>query len=197
MGALIQRIADSLNLVHSLGEGHSDCHSQGQRQDEDKDDDRVLVHIIPDASPPVWIAGDPMRIEQIVNNLVINALTYTPESASVDVTLQPRGSWAELRVEDYGQGIPAADLPHLFTPYYQADQEELSAGHGGLGLGLFITAELVKAHGGTISVRSVEGSGTRFVLRFPLSPEPATVLDREAGAVKPDVFPRRSAREQP
>ena len=130
-----------------------------------------------DVSIPVWIAGDTLRLEQIINNLVMNALTHAPDSRHLDVSLQRKEQWAELRVEDYGPGIPAVDLPHLFFPYYQASRGA-PASQNGLGLGLFIVAELVKAHGGAIAVRSTEGTGTAFIVRFPVSGEQVECADR-------------------
>ena len=77
------------------------------------------------------------------------------------------GDQAEVRVEDAGPGIAAEKLPHLFTRYYQAE-DGAPGTRSGLGLGLFLTKELVTAHGGTVEVESRENEGTTFTLRFPL-----------------------------
>ena len=168
--ALLGQVVESLNLIHGYDDGEK----------------RIVFRVIPDGSIPVWIAGDPLRLEQIINNLVINALTHAPESRHLDVLLQRRERWVELRVEDYGPGISTTDLPHLFVPYYQTGRGAPSS-QNGLGLGLFIVAELVKAHGGTIVVHSVEGHGTEFIVRFPLSAEP----------VEASQHTKRSAHHEP
>ena len=109
LGALLRQVVESLNTMHGYDEG-------------DEGNQHIVLAAIPDASIPVWIAGDTLRLEQIINNLVMNALTHAPDSRHLDVSLQRKEQWAELRVEDYGPGIPAIDLPHLFFPYYQASR---------------------------------------------------------------------------
>jgi two-component system CheB/CheR fusion protein len=160
LGALLRQVVENLNTMHGYDEG----------DEGDEGEQHIVLAAIPDVSIPVWVAGDTLRLEQIINNLVMNALTHAPDSRHLDVSLQRKEQWAELRVEDYGPGIPAVDLPHLFFPYYQASRGA-SASQNGLGLGLFIVAELVKAHGGAIAVRSTEGAGTAFIVRFPVSGE--------------------------
>jgi two-component system, chemotaxis family, CheB/CheR fusion protein len=113
---------------------------------------------------PVVVRGDATRLEQVVVNLLGNAMKHAPESKRVDVRLNIQGSEAELQVRDYGPGISRDDLPHLFKRFYGA----AAAGQVGLGLGLYITKELVDAHGGRISVESHEGEGALFTVRLPL-----------------------------
>jgi two-component system CheB/CheR fusion protein len=116
---------------------------------------------------PVMVEGDAVRIEQALLNLVINAIKYAPETRRIDVRLRTVDNTAEIQVEDYGPGIPEADLPHLFTRFYQVGREN-GQSQGGLGLGLFITQQLVTAHGGTLAVRSYQGKGTCFTIQLPL-----------------------------
>lgn len=116
---------------------------------------------------PLSVNGDTGRLQQVLMNLLNNASSHAPTSTHVDVRLRRVGNEAELQVQDYGKGIPTADLPHLFARFYQSGQNNRKAGHG-LGLGLFITNELVSAHGGQISVASMEGEGTTFTIRLPL-----------------------------
>ncbi len=140
-----------------------------------KDTDPVLVLTVHPVSVPLVIAGDDTRLEQVLVNLVTNALKYAPDSTRIEVTLgwvEQRESGVarrevELQVRDEGRGIPEADLPHLFTRFYQVRRTDAGA-PAGLGLGLHITRELVMAQGGTIEVASHLGSGTTFTLRFPL-----------------------------
>jgi signal transduction histidine kinase len=117
----------------------------------------------------VLVAADEVRIEQIVTNLLTNAIKFTPAGGRVGVSASRAEGYAEIVVSDTGPGIPADLLPHIFEPFTQADA---ARAHGGLGLGLSIVKHLVEAHDGTISVRSVDGRGTTFVIRLPaLDPE--------------------------
>ena len=116
---------------------------------------------------PLMIDGDPVRIEQIVTNLLNNAVKYAPESPRIWVRLRQVKDNAELQVEDAGPGIAAEKLPYLFTRYYQAEAT-VQGSQSGLGLGLFLTKELVTAHGGTVDVTSREHQGTVFTVTFPL-----------------------------
>jgi two-component system, chemotaxis family, CheB/CheR fusion protein len=121
---------------------------------------------------PVVVCGDATRLEQVVVNLLGNAMKHAPESKRVDVRLNIQGSEAELQVQDYGPGISRDDLPHLFKRFFGA-AASMGAGQSGLGLGLYITKELVDAHGGRISVESHEGEGALFIVRLPLFEQPS------------------------
>ncbi len=119
---------------------------------------------------PLWIQGDATRLEQIIANLLTNAVTYAPNTARVDVRLRRLDGEALLDVQDYGPGIAAADIPRLFSRFSQVARDDHDTSTG-LGLGLFIAQELVTAHGGAIDVVSTEGQGTTFTVRLPLSKE--------------------------
>ncbi len=123
--------------------------------------------IVLDADPAVVVDGDATRLEQVALNLLSNAVKYAPEGSRVEVRVEARDGWAEVRVSDDGPGIAAADLPHLFSRFYQGARADAPSRQG-LGLGLFIARELVTAHGGTIGVTSEEGRGTTFTVRLPL-----------------------------
>jgi signal transduction histidine kinase len=122
-------------------------------------------------SEPLTVDGDAVRLEQVLLNLITNAVEHAPDSSAVDVTLRADGGEAELAVRDYGPGIPAAEVGQIFTRYRQAAQGRRT-GSRGLGLGLYITHEIVEEHGGTIGVESTEGQGARFAVRLPLLPTP-------------------------
>ena len=119
----------------------------------------------------VIVMGDTTRLEQIIINLLTNAFKYAPNTERIEVHLQrvesASGGEAEIQVRDYGPGISAADLPQIFTRYFQSAQTG-EAVVDGLGLGLFITKELVTAHVGTITATSVVGQGSTFTVRLPL-----------------------------
>lgn len=109
---------------------------------------------------------DALAIEQIVNNLLQNAIKYQPHGGLIQVCLQATDDEAVVRVRDRGIGIAAADLPRLFDPFTRADN---AAEHqiGGAGMGLYISAQLVRLHGGAIDVTSTVGVGSEFVVRLP------------------------------
>jgi len=119
---------------------------------------------------PLRIQGDATRLEQIIANLLTNAITYAPDTARIDVRLRRLDGEAVLQVQDYGPGIAAVDLPRLFSRFYQVTRDDHDPSTG-LGLGLFIVQELVTAHGGAIEAASTEGQGTTFTVRLPLSKE--------------------------
>lgn len=122
---------------------------------------------LPDGEVPV--DGDPNRMEQVVMNLLENAITYAEGTDRIDLSLRMEGQQAHIAVADHGPGIPAADLPHLFTRFYRSGRRRSGGGQGGLGLGLYIVHELVRAHGGRINVESTEGAGTTFRIALPLA----------------------------
>lgn len=110
---------------------------------------------------------DPGRIEQIINNLLTNALRHTLAGGSVSVTLCRKGENAILTVSDTGPGIPEDALPRIFERFYRADKAR-SRESGGVGLGLSIARQLALAHGGDLTAANRAGSGAEFTLRLPL-----------------------------
>jgi two-component system, chemotaxis family, CheB/CheR fusion protein len=123
--------------------------------------------------PPgaLWVLGDAGRLEQVLLNLLTNALTHTPPQAPITVRVQRVASDLALSVQDKGPGIAADQLASLFARFYQAPPlgpEGLHPGPGGLGLGLFICHELTIAHGGRLDVQSTVGSGSTFTVCLPL-----------------------------
>jgi signal transduction histidine kinase len=115
-----------------------------------------------------FIQGDSTRLQQIVSNLLLNAIKFTPEGGSVYVQLRQTRDRAEIRIRDTGQGIAPEFLPHVFEPFRQADGSTTRV-HGGLGLGLSIVRHLVEAHHGTVTVHSDgPGKGAIFVVQFPI-----------------------------
>jgi len=115
---------------------------------------------------PVWVDADPVRMTQIVENLIGNALKHTPLGRRIGVAVRDIAGMAELRVEDEGFGIDATLLPRVFDPFRQGEQG-LERGTGGLGLGLTLVRRLVELHGGTIEAAS-DGAdrGSVFIARF-------------------------------
>jgi signal transduction histidine kinase/CheY-like chemotaxis protein len=113
------------------------------------------------------IYGDRSRLQQVVWNLVSNAIKFTPERGVITVRLRRMHDVAELQVSDTGEGIPDHLLQTIFEPFRQADGSTTRT-HGGLGLGLSIVKQLVESHGGTVSAQSRgQGQGAMFIVRLP------------------------------
>jgi signal transduction histidine kinase len=124
---------------------------------------RVLVR----EDAPVVGHWDPVRLEQVITNLISNAARYSLPASEVTITVRKEGERALVSVEDCGIGIPAGQLEHVFTPFFRGSNAQVRYA-GGLGLGLHITREIIVRHGGRISVESVEGAGTTFTVELPL-----------------------------
>lgn len=137
-------------------------------------------HLLTVDAHSAWIDADSYRIDQVIGNLVTNALRYTPAGGRIRLTVRPDGHEAVLRVADTGIGIAVDLLPRIFDRFVQGDSG-LKRSHGGLGIGLTIVHRLVAMHGGTIIVESHgPGTGSVFTVRFPritapfVQPEPET-----------------------
>ncbi len=115
-----------------------------------------------EATQAVYVLADASRIAQVVRNLVLNSVAASPLDGSVRVLVAEAGEAGTIRVVDEGTGISPRDLPHLFEPFFTRRA-------GGTGLGLALSHGIVRAHGGTIEVSSVEGEGTTVVVRLPLA----------------------------
>lgn len=112
------------------------------------------------------VHGDHRRLSQVVRNLLLNAVKYSPGGGEIRIEVAVEADCVVLSVEDQGMGIPAFDLPHIFEPFYRSEREEM---HGveGIGVGLFICQEIVHRHGGRIWVKSKEGEGATFFVELP------------------------------
>jgi len=127
----------------------------------------VSVHVEM-ANDPALVLGDPDRLQQVVWNLLTNAVKFTPRDGRVVVRVRRRDTSTELEISDTGQGIPADFLPYMFEPFRQADTSP-SRTHQGLGLGLAITRHLVEAHGGLIRAESGgPNHGTTMTVCLPV-----------------------------
>jgi two-component system OmpR family sensor kinase len=123
--------------------------------------------------PTVISDGD--RLAQVFTNLLDNAVAHTPAGGLVSVKATGSGGWIRVEIADTGEGIEPARLPRLFERFYQGDE----ARAGGVGLGLAISDEIVRAHGGQISAESEVGVGSRFIVQIPVAmPSDSTVSAR-------------------
>lgn len=118
-------------------------------------------------------AADGDRLEQVLTNLMDNAIRHTPSGASIRLNAarieDDKGDWLELKVMDEGQGIPHEDLPYIFERFYKADKARKRETTGGTGLGLAIVKNLIVAHRGTINAISSPGEGTTFTIMLPVA----------------------------
>lgn len=125
------------------------------------------IRLRPQVAPAAdQIEADPDRIEQVIDNLVANAIRHTPPGGSIDLGATADGVLMHLTVTDCGSGIPTEHLPHVFDRFYKVDESRTN-GSGGSGLGLSIAKAIVNQHGGTIAVSSLPGR-TSFEVTLPL-----------------------------
>src|SRR5205807_3504701 len=115
---------------------------------------RAARHDLKCSGKPVCIDGDSTRIEQVVSNLLTNALTYSPPGSSIRVTVEPVGNEALLTVQDTGIGLSRDELPRVFELFYQGNRQGLQVTSGGLGIGLTLVRRLGELDGGTVGVGS-------------------------------------------
>ena len=115
----------------------------------------------------VIVMADPDRMRQVIDNLLSNALKYSPDGTDVEMYVTLEDGTTQTSVVDHGIGIPRDEIPQLFERFHRA-RNVSSRYYGGLGLGLYIARAIIEAHDGSIAVESEEGKGSRFSLRLPL-----------------------------
>jgi len=131
---------------------------------------QLSVHV---PETPIYVDGDPMRLEQVVGNLLHNAAKYTDVGGAISIRVRALERQVEIVVSDTGIGIAADALPHVFDLFTQNDRS-LSRSQGGLGIGLTIVRGMVDLHGGTIEARSAgPGLGSEFIVSLPRVDPPA------------------------
>ena len=132
------------------------------------DEGKIQIRLnYPKELAELTLEGDWHRLDQVVGNLVSNALRYTAEGGEIILGADKKDTVVKITVQDSGAGIPAEDLPYVFDRFWKGDKTR-SRTSGGSGLGLAIARQLVSAHGGTIAIESEEGVGTRFTVELPL-----------------------------
>jgi signal transduction histidine kinase len=133
-----------------------------------------LVAELPDDSPTTH--GDPVRLGQACDNLISNALKFTPRGGTVTVSLSKRNQEAVITVRDTGMGIAESEIDQLFSRFFRASTATRNAVPG-VGLGLTITKAIVTAHHGEMGVKSTEGVGTQFSMTLPLTKETVEAVE--------------------
>ena len=130
----------------------------------------------------LWVQGDPVRLKQIVGNLLNNASKFTSPGGAIQVRAEANADTVTIAVRDNGVGIPADQLARVFDMFYHVDRSSERA-HAGLGIGLTLVNQLVRLHGGEVSAMSEGiGRGSEFVVRLPLADEPTRTDAPRAGA---------------
>lgn len=133
---------------------------------------------------PVWVNGDPVRLEEVVVNLLANAAKYTDDGGQISITVQQQGDLVTMRVQDTGVGIAPELLPHIFELFTQGEHS-LARSEGGLGVGLALVKQLTEMHGGSVDVHDAPGRGSEFVVRLPAvhaeDPQPPPAEAQTAG----------------
>jgi signal transduction histidine kinase len=135
--------------------------------------DASNVSLATDVPAPLWAHADPLRISQALDNLVSNAIKYSPDGGKVTVSARRSDSWVQLKVQDTGMGISEEETSRVFTRFFRS-QAARQAAIPGVGLGLSITKTIVERHGGSISCDSKPGAGTIFTLTLPAEGVPGS-----------------------
>ncbi|MBA4867208.1 HAMP domain-containing histidine kinase [Streptomyces sp. PSKA54] len=172
---LLQHIIDDLRDLAAADAGTLKLHREQVRADDlvaqtvsahsthaETSGIRLQAH----ADPGLWLDVDPVRMRQVLGNLISNALRHTPAGGTITLTARHTGDLAVLTVEDTGSGIAPDDLPHVFERFWRAEKSR-NRHTGGSGLGLPIVRQLVEAHGGTVTASSEPGNGAAFTIRLP------------------------------
>jgi signal transduction histidine kinase len=147
---------------------------------------RLRRHKVQVSADAVWVHGDIARLEQVVSNLLGNAVKYTPSGRRIDLTVKREGASALLLVADEGEGMTRELQDRVFDLFVQGPQS-IERSHGGLGIGLAVVRRLVEAHGGSAAVRSEgSGQGATLIMRLPAIAAPA--LDGQAQPSRPTQF---------
>jgi PAS domain S-box-containing protein len=143
----------------------------------------VSLELLADGSGS-FVAGDEDKLRQVLINLVDNAVKYSPDGGTVEISVEPNATSLRVAVRDEGLGIPHGEQQRVFGKFYRVDPQ-LSRGVGGTGLGLYICRELVRRMDGRLTVTSKEGEGSTFVVELPLAAAPVAEAEAGAPAVQP------------
>jgi signal transduction histidine kinase len=132
------------------------------------------------------VTADAERFQQILLNLITNAIKFSTKGGSVGVTCDRDVSMARILVKDTGVGVRPADIDRVFEPFVQVDRHLTAASQQGVGLGLSISRELARAMGGDLTLQSSEGVGSTFTLTLPVATQPSPALSRSTPAPETD-----------
>ena len=147
---------------------------------------------VPPCETDLRVAADAERFQQILLNLITNAIKFTPNGGSIGVTCDEDGGMVRVRVKDTGVGVRLLDIERVFEPFVQIDRHLTTATQQGVGLGLSISRELARAMHGDLTLQSVEGVGSTFTLTLPIASE-ASLSPLASAALAIDAAPFRTA----
>lgn len=174
----LTRLVDDLLELSRIETGRFSAYMERVRVDQLVSDvlNRFALHaeiadislVFDDAESPTWALTDPLRLEQVIVNLVSNACKFAPPDSCVQVGLEHRSKDFVLYMKDRGPGIAPEEQAHLFEPFYRAKPQTASPGAG---LGLYISQRILEALGGEITVKSKVGKGSCFYVRLPMLQE--------------------------
>ncbi len=180
LGKMDQQISKLTNLITDLLDVSKAAQGKLDYKDTQFSLDKTIEGIIEDIQHvtdthqilfenkiPVTICGDQERIGQVVINLFTNAIKYSPDADRVVVRMEQEGDTVQIHVQDFGMGIPPHARSKIFERFYRAYNEEQPV-YSGLGIGLYISREIVARHNGSISVQSILNKGTTFTVSLPL-----------------------------
>jgi two-component system sensor histidine kinase BaeS len=131
------------------------------------------------------IIGDVGRLDQVLGNLIANALRHTPSGGTITLQAEPIDGAVRIRVRDTGEGIPAEDLPAVFDRFWKGDRSRSHIAGAGSGLGLAIVQQLVHAQGGRVAVESERGEGTTFTVELPEDAGQTPATERQPPSARP------------
>ncbi|HLC03432.1 MAG TPA: HAMP domain-containing sensor histidine kinase [Anaerolineales bacterium] len=137
------------------------------------------IKLVRNLAPMPNVVADGDRLAQVFTNLLDNAIRHTPAGGSVGLTAQEASGWVTIHIEDTGPGIPAEALSRIFERFFQLDQARRGGKERGAGLGLAISREIVAAHAGSLTAKSVVGRGSRFTVRLPVVRPTDETVDRK------------------
>jgi signal transduction histidine kinase len=120
------------------------------------------------SSEPLLVIGDDLRLEQVIQNLLQNAVKYSPHGGPISLRLDQHAGFGRIAVRDQGLGIPGEALSQIFTRFFRAENAA-SYQVNGMGVGLYVVQQIVELHGGQVSVESEEGQGSTFTVLLPLA----------------------------
>jgi len=168
------KLVDDLVALSRIEAGHFEVYPEPVKVDEllgsvadrlePRAETRHLTIVMHCTERPVWAYTDPLRLEQVLLNVLSNACKYTPARSCIRVTVLADEDQVEVLVADQGPGIPPEEMQLIFDPYYRLSR---NVHEPGMGLGLFISQQIMTMLGGQISVRSPSGAGSVFAIRFP------------------------------
>ncbi|MEA3351141.1 MAG: ATP-binding protein [Chloroflexota bacterium] len=153
--------AEPVNIPDLLADVHTSFNGQAEAKGIE------LSLKVVDSVKGLEVQGDADRLDQVLGNLVANAIRHTPAGGQIDLETVACREGVRISVRDNGEGIPADDLPHIFDRFWKGDRVRARADKSGSGLGLAIARQLVTLHEGDIAVESKVGQGTTFTIRLP------------------------------